>query len=104
MPFAGLFDGFGQGSVQALAASVRHDAGRHGLASISSVTKTEIVDGIVRVHVRGRALRQPELGDSVAAAQKEWRKLAGSDRPRLQLRQGLRPRVTPNGKTGLGGR
>ena len=104
VPFAGLFDDFGRGSVRALAASVKHDAGRHGLASISSVTKTEVVDGVVKVHVRGRALRQPELGSLLADAEKEWRTLGGKQRPKLTPRPGLRPVTTPAGGRKLGNR
>jgi hypothetical protein len=104
VPFAGLFDGFGEGAVQALAASVKHDAGRHGLASIASVTQTEVVDGVVRVHVRGRALRQPELGSLLADAQKDWRSLASAPRPKLTPRPGLRPGTTPAAGRKLGQR
>ncbi|MEZ6017094.1 MAG: hypothetical protein R3F49_18400 [Planctomycetota bacterium] len=101
VPFAGLFDGFGRGSVSALAASVKRDAGSHGLTSISAVTEAEVVNGVVKLHVRGRALRQPELGDSVAAAQKEWARLGGAGRAKLQPSTGLRPRTAPGRAQGL---
>jgi len=68
------------------------------------VTKTEVVDGVVRVHVRGRALRQPELGNQLTDAEKAWRSLGGAERPKLTPRPGLRPSTKPTAGQKLGNR
>jgi hypothetical protein len=104
IPFAGLFDGFGQGSVASLTANVKASAGQHGLTSISEVTRAEVRNGVVRVHVRGRALNAPALGDSVATAEAAWRGLAGRPSlrplPRPVGKLTLRPGLTPKGLPG----
>lgn len=77
VPFARLFDGFGQGAGSSLARNVKLSAGRHGLAGITRVTKAEVGDGVMRVHVRGRELKQPKLAGDLAEAQRAWRGLGG---------------------------
>ncbi|MFO1078637.1 MAG: hypothetical protein U1E73_13010 [Planctomycetota bacterium] len=92
VPFGRLFDGFGQGAGSALARSVQLTAGHHGLAGITRVTAAEIANGVVRVHVRGRELRQPKLAGDLAEAQRAWRGLGTA-----QVRKGA-PR--PLGRSG----
>lgn len=75
VPFAKLFDGFGQTSARSLAQAVQRDAGSHGLARIDSVSRTSIENGVIKVTVRGKALRHPDLGTSVQEVASAWQGL-----------------------------
>lgn len=85
VPFARLFDGFGQGSVQALATNVRRDAGSHGLASIDRVSKVEIKNGVMQVTVRGKELRHPKPMISEEEASGAWAQFAPKGKLRAPL-------------------
>ena len=92
IPFAGLFSGFEQGAVQALAANVQQNAGHFGLNQVQRLTKAEVVNGKLQLHVQGRELRAPELKLSSTDATALLRGL--NNRPRLTAP--LNPgRITP---------
>lgn len=95
IPFAGLFGGIDKGAVRALAANVKHDAGSHGLARIDTVSKVEVVDGVVKVHVQGKTLAQPTLGKAVEEARKSFEQFASASAPRLPKGKGpvLKPQL-----------
>jgi hypothetical protein len=94
LPFAGLFGGIDEGTVRALAASVKHAAGSHGLARIDTVSKVEVVDGVVKVHVQGKTLAQPALGKAVEEARKSFEGFAKAKPSRLpRQKQPVKPKV-----------
>ncbi|MCA8964525.1 MAG: hypothetical protein H6838_19270 [Planctomycetes bacterium] len=84
VPFARLFDGFGQGAAKSLAAGVQRDAGSNGLARIDSVTRTEVSGGVLKVHVRGKVLQQPAMGNATAEIAAAWKRFAGKQKPVLR--------------------
>ncbi len=96
VPFAKVFDGFGQTAVRSLAASVRRDAGSHGFARIDKVTKVEVENGKVQVTVRGRQLNHPKLPVDAAEASSAW--------ARFQPQKGRIDRGTATRRTIRGGR
>lgn len=76
VPFARLFGGYADGAVKSLERDLQRAAGSHGMASVTKVTKAEVKNGVVRVHVRGRELRRPPLAMTPEQAAAEWHRFA----------------------------
>jgi hypothetical protein len=80
VPFAKLFDGFGQASARSLAQNVQRQAGSHGLARIDEVRAAKIQNGVMQVTVRGKELRHPSLGKAPQEAAAAWQGFANQQR------------------------
>jgi hypothetical protein len=70
--------------VQSLERDLQRDAARHGMASIGKVTKAEVKNGVLRVHVQGRELRRPKLAMTPEQAEREWATVAPAKKPGLR--------------------
>ena len=76
MPFGNLFDGIQKGSVKSLENELRSQPERFGVRSIQKLEKAEVRDGKLRLHVKVRELRHPQLTTTPQQAAAEWKRFA----------------------------